>query len=101
MTRRSGIVAAGLALSLLLAGLVSPHASSWPDGLEKVAERLGFTERASEEGVWRASPIPDYTLPGLKGERVATGLAGVVGTLVVFALAGGGAWALSRARRAS
>ena len=32
------------------------------------------------------SPIPDYAFPGVQNERVATGLAGFIGTLAVFGL---------------
>ena len=73
----------GLLAALFLAFIVSPFASSWPDGLEKVAEDKGFLERGEVEPVF-SSPIPDYTWPGVKNERLATSMAGVVGTLIVF-----------------
>lgn len=75
-----------LALAVGLATAASPFASSSPDGLEKVAEDKGFLDRASLARVQEDSPIPDYAFPGVANERVATGLAGFVGTLGVFAL---------------
>jgi len=84
-------VAIGLTLALavtLLAPLASPH----PDGLERVAEDLGFIETA------RDAPyeiIPDYVLPGIPNESLATVGAGVVGTLIVA----GAALSIARLRR--
>lgn len=42
------------------------------------------------------SPIPDYAFPGIENARVATGVAGFVGTLGVFLVALGVAFALRR-----
>lgn len=74
-----------LALSLFLALILSPFASSWPDGLEKVAEKLGFAEMMTGKPVIK-SPLPDYSLPGLKNEKLSTALAGFLGTLITFVL---------------
>ena len=73
----------GLLLSLIVA-LLSPLASSSPDGLERVAEDKGFLEKALEPAL---RIIPDYTLPGIKNEAISTMVAGFLGTLIVFALA--------------
>ncbi len=78
-----------LILCILLAVFVSPFASSHPDGLEKVAEDKGFLEESEGQEVWKSSLIPDYTMPGINNERIATGIAGLAGTLLVFALAWG------------
>lgn len=88
------IIAAGILLALVVAGFLSPWASSWPDGLERVAENLGFLEKAEGPGVsvWEKSPLPDYKLPGVQNERWATGLAGLGGTLAMAAIA----WGLAR-----
>lgn len=72
-----------LLAAILLALIVSPFASSWPDGLERVAEDKGFLDRG-EGKPGLASPVPDYLWPGIKNEKIATALAGVVGTLLVF-----------------
>ncbi len=72
-------IAAGVGLALSLAALVSPFASSAPDGLEKVAEEKGFARKA-DAPVWKQAPMPDYsaaavgngpTLPGLVGTAAA------------------------------
>ena len=84
----------GLAAALFLAIFLSPFASSHPDGLEKVAEQKGFLERGEIEQVVK-SPIPDYTWPNVKNEGMATALAGLAGTLIVFA-AGYGVAALAK-----
>lgn len=81
-------IALGLLIALILAFLISPFASPFPDGLEKVAEDKGFIEKG-EVAPALNSPIPDYAWPGLKDERLATSLAGIFGTLVVFGLAYG------------
>ncbi len=77
-----------LTISVGLAMFVAPFASSSPDGLERVAKNHGFLEKG-EHSVWAHSPIADYLFPGIKNEAVATGLAGFVGTLVVFIVAYG------------
>ena len=75
----------GLIIAIFLAIVLSPFASPWPDGLEKVAEDKGFLEKSDVEPVF-TSPIPDYSWPGLKNERLATALAGALGTLIVFGI---------------
>jgi len=73
----------GLAIALALA-VASPLASSHPDGLEWVAEEQGFI------GAAQANPyniIPDYVLPGVPDEALATILAGIVGVIIVFGVA--------------
>ena len=76
-----------LLVSVLLAVIISPLASSSPDGLEKVAEDKGFMEKAEEQpATWKYSPIPDYTVGGVKNESLATALAGLIGTLLTFAV---------------
>jgi len=63
--------------------LLSPLASGSPDGLERVAEDRGFL------GLAQNSPfqvIADYVFPGVHNEILATVLAGVLGTAVLFGL---------------
>jgi cobalt/nickel transport system permease protein len=74
----------GLVIALGLAVFVSPYACGWPDGLDKVAEHFGFESRATT--LIRAW-IPDYQMPGISAEGIATALAGAVGTLVMLGLA--------------
>ena len=89
-----------LALAVGLATAVSPYASSSPDGLERVAEDKAFIDQGELHSLQEDSPIPDYAFPGIENERVATGLAGFVGTLGVFALAYGVAVVIRRPRAA-
>ncbi len=82
----------GLLLALGVA-LLSPLASPHPDGLERVAENEGFLDQA-EDAPYQA--IPDYSFPGIENEAVATIVAGLVGTALLFGLGYGLAWALRR-----
>jgi hypothetical protein len=71
-----------LFVSLAVAGLASFFASSHPDGLEWVAERLGFLERATDTfGV-----MPDYACPFVKTGQLATTAAGIFGVAVCFGI---------------
>lgn len=89
-------VVLALAVTFGLATAVSPFASSNPDGLEQVADDEGFLEKGELASIQEDSPIPDYAFPGVEDDRVATGLAGFVGTLAVFALGYGLALLLRR-----
>jgi cobalt/nickel transport system permease protein len=78
----------GLAISLgvvaVIAAALSFAASSSPDGLEHVAETLGFG--TASEPVWRLSPMAGYAVPGLANETLAGVLAGIVGVAVTGVL---------------
>jgi cobalt/nickel transport protein len=74
-----------LVVSLILAAILSHFASSFPDGLEKVSETLGFAGTASLTPVLE-SPAPDYTIPFLGEGRLSTSLAGILGVLICFVL---------------
>ena len=69
-----------LALAIGLATAASPFASASPDGLNRVAEDHAF----SDNGKTQDGPISGYAFPGVHNERVAKGLAGFTGTLIVF-----------------
>jgi cobalt/nickel transport system permease protein len=91
VTRGRGIAAvvvAGLVVAGLLAVLVGPQASSEPDGLERVAIDEGFADRASRHALENA-PTAEYQVDGVDDEGLSTGLAGLIGILVTFAVAGG------------
>ena len=77
-----GWILAGVIVSLL-AVFISPLASGNPDGLERVAEDLGFLETGLEAPF---QILPDYTIPFLGETAISTILAGVVGALVVLGL---------------
>jgi hypothetical protein len=89
-------VAAAIAVGLAVG--VSPFAASSPDGLERVADDGGFLEKGALAPVQEGSPVPDYAFPGIEDPRVATGVAGFVGTLATFAIAYGITFALRRTR---
>lgn len=72
----------GLAFAVVLA-LLSPLASPWPDGLERVASDLGFMGRAQ---TLILAPLPDYTVPGISIPILSVILAGGTGVLVAFAV---------------
>ena len=78
----------GLALALLLA-VLSPLASASPDGLEWVAQQKGFLH-TTQSAIYNI--IPNYILPGVSNQALATILAGILGTLIVFAVALGVAY---------
>ena len=85
--RLNDFIYIGLGISLLVALLLSPFASSSLDGLEKVAETKGFSEKGENWKFWKHAPLPDYTLPLIKNERVSTAISGLIGTLAIFFIA--------------
>jgi uncharacterized protein (TIGR03382 family) len=89
-----------LAIAVGLAFAVSPYASASPDGLEKVAEEKGFLGEGTLAPIQEGSPVPDYAFPGIENERLATGVAGFVGTVGVFAVALALGWLFRRRREA-
>ena len=82
------LVVAGLVVCALLAGVVSAWASGHPDGLEHVAESLGFIDTAGEHRS-ADSPLADYGTAGVDDARLSGGLAGLVGVAVVAVVAFG------------
>jgi cobalt/nickel transport protein len=97
MSRRNRTLwVAGLVVALLVAGVGSWYASSSPDGLEWSAEEAGFGHTA-EDGVTADSPLADYQVNG-EESRLSGGAAGVIGVVVVLALAGGLTMTLRRRR---
>jgi len=78
-----GWVTAGVLISLAVV-LLSPLASASPDGLERVAQDMGFLQVA------QSSPyqiLADYTVPFLGETAFSTIVAGLIGALVVLGLA--------------
>ena len=78
-----GLLAVGIGIAVLIT-FFSPFASSEPDGLEKVAENEGFIQKA-EDAPYEV--IADYVLPWVDNEDLATILAGMIGVLIVGAIA--------------
>lgn len=87
----SGLVIGGVC-ALAIATFLAPFASEFPDGLEAVAERIGFSELATESSL---AMLPDYQIPlpvknweeAPHWQRISVGLAGILGTVVVAGLA--------------
>ncbi|WP_433347959.1 PDGLE domain-containing protein [Micromonospora sp. CA-111912] len=101
-------VVGGLLVALLLAGVVSNYASSHPDGLDSSLLK-GCTVNAEDEitgGSCPAqqtrdheladSPLADYGIRGVDNDFLSTGLSGVLGVLLTFAVGGGVFWLLRR-----
>lgn len=78
----------GLLVTIFLAGILSFYASSSPDGLEKVAEKVGFLETA-EDAATSDSALADYGVVGVENERASVGIAGVIGVIATGVVAGG------------
>ena len=80
MDKNKKFLISGFVISLFLAGVVSFYASSNPDGLEKVAQDIGFLDTAKEhtnaDGV-----LADYGVKGIENERASVGVAGVIGVI--------------------
>jgi cobalt/nickel transport protein len=108
MKKPGWFLAAGLLVALMLAGVVSRFASGSPDGLDATA-RAGCTFDAAgeitggtcmlqqERGHQLAgSPLADYGIRGIGNASVSTGLAGVAGVLITFAVSGGLFWLARR-----
>lgn len=87
MNRRRWFWVAGIAVTLLVAGVLSAFASSSPDGLERAAADAGF-EHTAEDSAVAGSPLADYALGGQEG-ALSGGAAGIIGVLVTLLLAGG------------
>jgi cobalt/nickel transport protein len=77
-----------LFVTLLLAGGVSYYASSSPDGLEKVAQDIGFLEQAKEH-TNSNSALADYGVKGIDNARLSVGAAGVIGVAATGAISWG------------
>lgn len=98
--RFSVFLAMGLIVALALAFFVSPQASSKPDGLERVAIEKGI-DAAARRHALADGPTADYAVRGVHDEGLSTGLAGVLGVLVVLTLAGSLFFVLRRVGRRS
>jgi cobalt/nickel transport protein len=106
--RSWGFVGAGLLVALLLAGVVSNYASSHPDGLDSSLLQ-GCTVDADDNIVGGScpaqeardheladGPLADYGVRGIDNDFLSTGLSGVIGVLLTFAVGGGIFWLVRR-----
>ncbi|GAB1692021.1 PDGLE domain-containing protein [Krasilnikovia sp. M28-CT-15] len=114
MSKRLGwFLVGGLLVALLLAGVVSSFASSSPDGLDATARQgctvdangdiTGGTCMAQREQAHQMadSPLADYSIRGIGNTYLSTGLSGVAGVLITFALGGSLFWVARRRRQAA
>jgi len=94
-SRLASFVVAGLLVATVLAVAVSPFASSEPDGLERVAMDEGFMDTATDHAT-ADNPLADYGVRGVADARLSTGLAGLIGVVLCFSVAGGAVLVLRR-----
>lgn len=96
---RLGVFFAGAALvAAALAFFVSPHASSAPDGLNRVAIDQGFDASETDHAL-SEQPTAGYSVRGISSTSLATGVAGLIGVVTTAAIAGGLVLGLRRTRR--
>lgn len=112
MSRRTFVIA-GLIVAFLLAGLVSNVTSSSPDGLDSAALRGCTTNaegeitggtcmaQAEQEHQLGGSPLADYGIEGIENPYLSTGLSGIIGVALTFAVGGGIFWLVRRRRPVS
>jgi len=75
-----GLAVVGLA-AVLLAAVGVLAVSAYPDGLEKLAQRIGLAERA---GTLYATPLADYSLRWLGSSWAAQAGAGLLGLAAIY-----------------
>jgi cobalt/nickel transport protein len=87
------IIFAGLGFALLIAIILSPFASKDPDGLDRVAQDLKFDHKAIENPPAQQLPFAqifdEYSFKAIKDQKLATSVAGLIGTVVTFGMAYG------------
>jgi cobalt/nickel transport system permease protein len=95
------------AFTLIVAALLSIYASSFPDGLEWSMEKVAGSAELEREGpvydaaagiVEKTAFMPDYAFKDGDG---GTPVAGIVGSLITVAIAGGAGLAIHALRRKS
>lgn len=81
-------VLVGIIAALIIAVFISPFASSFPDGLEKVAENFGFLSKAQNAISDKFFLVPDYTFKAVGNPLWRGALAGLFGVLIVLIIFG-------------
>lgn len=106
--RTKVFIAAGLLVSLVLAGVVSNFASGSPDGLDSATLKGCTTDteheitggecmaQAAKDHNLGGSPFADYGTAGIGNDFVSTAVSGGLGVLVVFAIGAGIFWLVKR-----
>lgn len=67
-------------VTFILAIVISPFASSSPDGLERVAHDLGFIDFENEP---LYSIFPDYSISIISFEFLSTAISGLIGLVII------------------
>ncbi|MDP8297827.1 MAG: energy-coupling factor ABC transporter permease [Candidatus Orphnella occulta] len=88
-TSKKWSVTVPLIASGVIATMLSPFASGFPDGLEWVAAKYQFLHEAAPTFV---SPLPDYSVLSVSNAAISTGLAGLAGVTLTFLVA----WAAAK-----
>jgi len=73
----------GALVLVLILVILSPLASSSPDGLERVAGNKGFIGAALKP---LFEIMPDYVIPGVTNQALGVVLAGILGVLIIFGI---------------
>jgi hypothetical protein len=71
-----------LGISLVIAALAALFASQSPDGLDKVAQALGF----KHQGIEHSALLAGYRLPFLHDAKLSTLIAGAAGVFLAYGL---------------
>ena len=109
-TSVKGVVAALIIAAVVAGGALSWFASQNPDGLEwAIFKTAGTAELEAEGGIYDAAagaqqktafmPDYDYASAGEDGSSTGTGVAGIIGGTMTFALAGIVGFLISKAKR--
>jgi len=97
-------------VTLLVGGVLSLFASSYPDGLEWSIERTAGTEALETDGAFIdgaasiqeiSAFMPDYNFKNAEGEEagIGTAVSGIIGGVFTFFLAGTAAFLISAAKK--
>jgi hypothetical protein len=71
----------GIVVAILVVIILAPLASADPDGLERVAENVGFIDQAEN---FVSGILGDYAIPGIDDPWISTVLSGLLGLAVVL-----------------
>lgn len=97
MERNRKFLIAAFIVSLLVVIVLAPFASSFPDGLERVAEDKGFIEKASDSLI--EAVFPDYEATFARTPYLRVIIPGVFGVAVTFLVASGAGLVLMKAKK--
>jgi cobalt/nickel transport protein len=84
LQNRKKIFIVGIIIAILIVIFLSPFASSKPDGLERVAQDIGFEEKATHYLSKFYKFLDDYQVSGIANEKISTVLAGLIGILLTI-----------------